>query len=64
MAKLNWWRANKLYGQKTLDYRYELDVPDRAEKWIAAVERHQRVRRIYAPPRRRTITLTSSEASR
>ena len=45
MAKLNWWRANKLYGQKTLDYRYELDVPDRAEKWIAAVERNQRERR-------------------
>jgi hypothetical protein len=44
-GRMNWWRQGKVYGRKTLDYRYELDVPDRAEKWIAAVERNQRERR-------------------
>jgi hypothetical protein len=62
-GKMDWRRA-RLYGRPTLDKRYELDVPDRAEKWLQAVQRNQRQRRIYAPPRRRTITLTSSEASR
>jgi len=41
MSKLNWWRANKLYRRGTVDLRYEHDVPDRADRWLAAVERRQ-----------------------
>jgi hypothetical protein len=64
MSKLNWRRA-QLHGRRTLDHRYEFDAdyPDRADKWLKAVERNQRQRRIYAPPKSK-ITLTSSEASR
>jgi len=52
MAKLNWERANKLYGRRTIDHRFEHDVPDRAERWLQAVERRQR--------ERRTLTASSS----
>jgi hypothetical protein len=55
-GKLNWWRQGKVYGRKTLDYRYELDVPDRADKWLRAVERNQRERR---QPR---VTTTASSS--
>jgi hypothetical protein len=41
MVKMNHWRASKLYRKPTLDWRYECDVPDRAEKWLRAVERRQ-----------------------
>ena len=43
-GKMDWRRA-RLHGRPTLDKRYEFDVPDRAEKWIAAVERNQSQRR-------------------
>jgi hypothetical protein len=40
----------------TLDHRYEYDVPDRAERWLQAVERRQR--------ERRTLTASSSCVAR
>jgi hypothetical protein len=57
------WRRARLHGRPSLDYRYEFELPDRAEKWLTAADRNQRQRRIYAPPKSK-ITLTSSEASR
>jgi hypothetical protein len=66
MAKMNHWRANKICGRQTLDYRYENDVPDRAQKWINAVERRQRekiLRRRDAgtsvPTSRSTVSLST-----
>ena len=44
MAKMNYWRAGKLYRRSSLDIRYENDVPDRAERWLRAVERNQQQR--------------------
>jgi len=45
MTKMNWSRASKLYGRRTVDHRFENDVPDRADKWLQTVERRQRERR-------------------
>ena len=42
MAKMNHWRAGKLYRKSTLDWRWETLVPDRAGRWLRAVERNQR----------------------
>jgi hypothetical protein len=39
------WRKARLHGRPTLDFRYENDIPDRAERWLKAVERRQRERR-------------------
>jgi hypothetical protein len=44
------WRKAQLYGRRTLDHRYENDEPDRASRWIAAVERRQRERRTLTVP--------------
>jgi hypothetical protein len=43
-GKMNWRRAH-LHGKPSLDYRYEHEVPDRAERWLQAVERRQAPRR-------------------
>jgi len=43
-GKMNWSRAGKLYRRMTTDFRYESDVPDRAQRWIDAVERNRRAR--------------------
>jgi hypothetical protein len=43
-GRMNWRRAH-LHGRPTLDYRYEHDFPDRAERWLRAVERRQAQRR-------------------
>lgn len=40
------WRKAQLYGRRTLDYRHELDVPDRAAKWLRAVEHRLQQQRI------------------
>jgi hypothetical protein len=40
-GKMNWRRAH-LHGRPTLDYRYEHDIPDRAARWLAAVDRRER----------------------
>ena len=44
MARMNWRRA-QLYGRRTLDHRYENDVPDAAERWLRRAE-HRQQRRI------------------
>jgi hypothetical protein len=44
---LNWRRA-KLHDRKTLDHRWEFSefrYRDRADRWLAAVERRQREKR-------------------
>src|SRR5262245_27911136 len=41
MAKMNHWRAAKLYRRMTTDHRFEHELPDRADKWLSAVERRQ-----------------------
>jgi hypothetical protein len=61
MTKLNWWRATKLYRRPTLDWRYEHDIPDRAERWLAAVERRLGQRR--PRPRERRGFSGSTQAS-
>ncbi len=61
MAKLNWWRATKLHRRPTLDHRYENDIPDRADRWLAAVDRRQAQRR-QRPRERRSFT-SSTQAS-
>ena len=33
------WRRAQLYGRRTLDHRYENDVPDAAERWLRRAER-------------------------
>jgi len=53
---MNWWRAQKLYRKRAVDYRYEHDVLDRADKWLRAVENRQR--------ERRGLTTASSSAAR
>jgi hypothetical protein len=35
------WRKARLHGRATLDWRRELEMQDRAAKWLAAVERNQ-----------------------
>jgi hypothetical protein len=44
------WRKARLYGRPSLDFRREYDVPDRAAKWLQAVERRQRERRTLTAP--------------
>jgi hypothetical protein len=61
MTKLNWWRANKLYRRGTVDLRYENDLPDRADRWLAAVARNQAQRR--QRPRERRSFSGSTQAS-
>jgi len=46
MTKMNWNRAAKLYGRRTLDHRFENEILDRAERWLAKAENRQRERRI------------------
>jgi hypothetical protein len=38
MTKMNWNRAAKLYGRRTLDRRFENEIPDRAQRWLAKAE--------------------------
>jgi hypothetical protein len=60
MAKMNHWRANKICRRATLDWRYEHFVPDRAEKWLRAVERGMRERLRYRERRSFSLTMQSS----
>jgi len=60
-GKFNWWRQGKVYGRKTLDYRYEFELPDRAEKWLQRAE--QRQMQVRQRPREyRSTTVSSSHA--
>jgi len=48
------WRRAKLHGRPTLDHRRENDLPDRAERWLRAVERRRQ--------QDRSTTVASSSA--
>jgi hypothetical protein len=63
MAKMNHWRSSKLYRKQVLDWRYEHFVPDRAEKWLRAVERSMRERPRYREQRSFGLTQPSSVAA-
>jgi hypothetical protein len=45
------WRRARLHGRPTTDYRHEHDVPDRADKWLLAVENRRREQRPCAEGR-------------
>jgi hypothetical protein len=38
------WRKARLYGRPTTDHRFESELPDRADRWLRAVERRQQTR--------------------
>src|SRR5262245_940071 len=38
MAKMDWRRA-RLHGRPSIDFRREAETPDRADRWLSAVER-------------------------
>jgi hypothetical protein len=59
MARMNWRDASKTYRRPILDYRHEYDVPDRAARWLAAVDRNQAQRR-SRPREWRSATQVSS----
>jgi hypothetical protein len=59
-GRMNWSRA-RLAGRRTLDHRHEGDTPDRAQRWLNAVERRrQPERRNVAQSRRAGNWLTSN----
>jgi hypothetical protein len=51
-GRMRWDLVAKLHGRRTLDHRYENDVPDRGARWLAAVERNQAQRRQHSRERR------------
>jgi hypothetical protein len=62
MAKLNWWRTNKVAGRKSIDFRFEeedLRSRDRAGRYLAAIERRQMQVR-QRQRERRTVTASSN----
>jgi hypothetical protein len=59
-GRMNWHRAH-LHGKPSLDYRYEHEVPDRAARWLQAVERRQAQRR--PQPRERRGFIGSTQVS-
>jgi hypothetical protein len=62
MAKLNWWRTNKIAGRRVIDHRFEeedLRSRDRAGRYLAAVEKRQMQVR-QRPREYRTLTASSS----
>jgi hypothetical protein len=65
MAKMNYWRAGKLYRKSSLDIRYENDVPDRAAKWLERAEERLRQQRHQArePSCPSTVATTASSTA-
>jgi hypothetical protein len=64
MTKLNWDKRNEqalLYRRGALDYRRELEIQDRAARWLAAVERNE-ARRRQRSRERRSLTQASTAA--
>jgi hypothetical protein len=63
-GRMNWARA-RLHGRRTTDHRYEHELPDRAQRWLEAVERNRRARRRnqqhgqYSMDLRRNISATA-----
>ena len=45
MARMDWRRA-ALYGRRTLDHRFENEMPDAAERWLRRAERRLQQQRI------------------
>ena len=45
MVKMNWRRA-QFYGRRTLDHRFENEMPDAAERWLRRAERRLQQQRI------------------
>ena len=45
MVKMNWRRA-QFYGRRTLDHRFENEMPDAAERWMRRAERRLQQQRI------------------
>jgi len=62
MAKLDWRRA-QLYRRRTTDYRFENDLSDTADHWLAAVERRQTKRR-QRPRKPRSFSFLPAKAGR
>jgi len=62
-GKLNWERERKLYRRRTLDHRWENDVPDRADRWLAAVE-HRRLQQRRRRRERRSFSSTQAPIGR
>jgi hypothetical protein len=52
------WDKCRLRGKPTLDYRHEHEVPDRADRWLAAVDQRQALRRQARPRERRNFAPT------
>src|SRR5262249_24545630 len=50
------WRRARLPGKPSLDHRWENDIPDRADRWLKAVERNRQQRRF-------TTTASSSSST-
>jgi hypothetical protein len=61
-GRMRWDLVAKLHGRRTLDYRYENDIPDRADRWLAAVERRQASRR-QRPRERRSFNSTQASSA-
>jgi hypothetical protein len=59
-GRMNWRKAH-LVGRPTLDFRREHAFPDKAERWLRAVERRQAQRR--QRPRERRAFSGSMQAS-
>jgi len=45
MVKMNW-RCAQFYGRRTLDHRFENEMPDAAERWLRRAERRLQQQRI------------------
>ena len=57
------WRRARLHGRPSLDHRHENDTPDRAERWLRAVERRQRERRSHSTVARSSRWITASSTA-
>jgi hypothetical protein len=57
MSKQMDWRRARLHGRPSLDIRYEHDIRDRADRWLAAVERRQQAQRPH-PRERQGFSVT------
>jgi hypothetical protein len=56
------WQKVRFVGRPTLDFRREHEVPDRAARWLAAVERRQAQRR-QRPRERRAFSISTQASS-
>jgi hypothetical protein len=59
--RMNWAKA-RLRGRPITDFRHEYDTPDRAQRWLDAVDRRRQERRNVVPSRRQ-IGITANSTS-